>query len=186
MYRLLFLLLAFSAISSAKAQDFIAVKKKNGITVKSFTTGTPIIFQLHNGRIAKGLIQQIRNDSLWIMGFNVQIVPNRMNVTMIDTISAFVEKLHYRQIASIYLNKKSKRIPILISNVLMAGGAGYILLNSINHVLDGDTDLYIKKENYQRLIIAGIVTATGYILSQLFKKIVFSRRRHKITYINLQ
>jgi hypothetical protein len=186
MFRLLFLILVFSTYSAAQAQDFIAVKKKNGITIKSFTTGSPIIFQLHNGRITEGFIRQIRNDSLWIMRFNVQIVPTRLNVTMVDTTSAYLEKLHYLDIARIYLGKKSKRIPMLASKVLMAGGAGYIALNSINHLLDGDTELFIQKENYQRLIIAGIVAASGFILSQLFKKIEFSHRRHKITYINLQ
>lgn len=116
----------------------------------------------------------------------MQIVPTRLNVPMIDTTSAYVVKLHYRQIASIYLDKKSKRIPMLASKVLMTGGAGYIVLNSINHLLDDDTELFIQKENYQRLIIAGIVAASGFILSQLFKKNGFSHRRYKITYISLQ
>lgn len=147
--------------------------------------GSPITFQTYSGKTTEGIIQKIKNDSLWVMGYNIQIVPTRFGVTMVDTTSVYVVKVHYRDIASIYLNKKGKRLPLLASKALTAGGFGYAGLNTINHVLDGDTKLYAQKDNYQRLVTATAIGVSGFILWKLFKKTNYSRKRHKIVYVKL-
>lgn len=169
-----------------QSRDFIAVKKKNGITLKSFTAGSAILFNTKAGKSVEGYIQKIKYDTVWVTAFNIQIVPTRLGVTMVDTVSAYVIKTHYRDIASIYIPKKTKRLPLLASKVLFFGGTGFIGLNTVNHVLDGDMNLYTEKANYQRLVRAGIAAAAGYAGLLLFRKAGFSRKHHKIVYINLE
>ncbi len=183
---LIIFLLCCCADIKGQSLDFIAVKKRNGITIKSFTAGAPIIFNTYHGKHIEGYIQRIKNDSVWVTGYNIQIIPTRLGVTMVDTASVYVTKTFYKDIKSIYINKKAKRIPMLLSKILLFGGGGFIALNSANHLLHGDGRLYTQKKNYQRLARAGVAAVTGLAGYLFFRKTGFSRKHHEIVYINLQ
>jgi hypothetical protein len=186
MNRLLLLILAlflFSSLTYSQSLDFISVKKKNGITVKHFMAGVPILYKTKSGREVQGVIQQIKRDSIWVLSYNIQIVATRLGVTMVDTASAYINKVYYKDIASIYISKKGKYFPSLVSKALMVGSSGYIALNVINHLIDGDSPT--EKKNLHRLSTAVGIGAIGFLLHKLVDANGFSRKRHKIVYVHI-
>jgi hypothetical protein len=186
MNRLLFLILSlflFSSLTYSQSLDFISVKKKNGITVKHFMAGIPILYKTKNGKEVQGIIQQIKRDSIWVLSYNIQIVPTQLGVTMVDTTSAYVNKIFYKDIGSIYISKKGKYFPSLASKAMMVGSSGYIALNVINHLLDGDSPT--EKKNLKRISTAVGIGAIGFLLHKIFDASGFSRKRHKIVYVHM-
>ena len=65
----------------------------------------------------------------------------------------------------------------------MIGGAGYISLNVINHVISGES--LTADDNLKKLGIAAAAFGVGLIIKKYFYVNRFSRKKHKIVYVKL-
>lgn len=77
-------------ISFSQSADFISVRNKNGRIIKTFSSGSPIIFETKNGVSVTGIIKTIRNDSLFVNIHNSQMVSARFGFSMMDNLPGYV------------------------------------------------------------------------------------------------
>ena len=73
--KLLLIFTLFSFSIQAQVSDFITVKKRNNRTLKTFFPGSTITFESVYGHFISGIIENIRNDSLFVKMYDVRTVP---------------------------------------------------------------------------------------------------------------
>ena len=174
-------------ISAAQVPDYIALKKRNGITVRNFYAGGwPITFKAADGRIYEGPIHKIENDSLHLTFFQVNRLQTIWGTYFYDTVSVYNVPFHYKEIQQIILPaaRQNKHHLRLLGNMMQWGGFGYDALNIINSVKFG-----YKIHERKNLINLGIATGIGIggvILNRTFADIKYKTRKYKIEYVNMQ
>lgn len=165
----------------AQVPDFITVRKPNGRTVRHIMKGQSIVLQQRNGDYLEGEVAAIRHDSLFVRTYVARRYMSGWGVAQIDTLGSVVRQLHYRDIERVQLNKRisfwRRQGPVL----LFVGGTGYILLNMINGGIDWN-----DKANMRSLGRAGSAAVLGLVLRKLFPVDGFSRRRHRMVYVDMQ
>ena len=163
----------------SQVSDFIAVKKKNNISVKTFFPGLPISFITTAKRTVNGTITDIRHDSIFVKEWDIRIVPTTLGVTMIDTAGSFIIGLHYKEIEKIDVSDRMKFQQALLGPILIIGGSGYIALNLINgaYLKEPVTD----SKNLGKLGVAAGAIGTGLLINYIRKH----RRKYKIEYIHM-
>lgn len=178
---LLFLLLSSFACFS---QDMISVRKKNGITLKTFVAGSPIQFETKDGRFVEGPIKAIRNDSVFVTFYDIRTVITNLGVYMRDTMATYVIGVHYNEIQRIKLYRHRQFFPQLAGTLLQIGGAGYIALNVLNgaYLNQSITD----RKNVKSLSMAAGAFGLGFLLHKLFNGNAFSSKKSKIVYLKLR
>lgn len=185
MRMMLVIFLSFVSLQSiGQLSDMISVKKKNGRIIKTFTAGMPIVFETNTGYTASGVINVIKNDTLYLTIHNVQFFPTTLGVTSFDTVATYIDPFAFNDIARIRIFKKRGFISGL-GKVIMIGSAGYFALNLVN----GN---YLKMpfsddKNLRTLAIAGGSFGAGFLLNKYFKADDFTRsKKHQVTYIKLR
>ena len=179
----LFLLLSVLQNASSQSPDYIAVRKKNGRTIKNFYAGSEILFQTNDGGYVQGPIKMIRNDTVFILLYDIRLFPTTIGTLVRDTISVQTISVNYKEIKRIQLSGKPGFLQRTVGPLLMIGGAGYVVLNVLNSATSGlpVTD----EENLQRLGIAAGVFGVGFFLTKLFSSDGFSKSKHQIVYVDL-
>ena len=123
MFRLLLLtaltLGCFTA--SSQVSDFISVRKKNGRIIKSFFPGSPIIAETFYGSYLDGWVEAIKNDSVFIKIYDVRYYRAMHGGTIIDTVRSYIIPIYHKEIKSIEVFERRKRIPSKISKLLLIG-----------------------------------------------------------------
>ena len=180
---LLIIFIFISSISFSQISDFIVVKKKNGRTIGNFMAGKAIVFKTTFGDYIDGQIEAIRNDSIFVITYNIRTVPTNLGVTMLDTVSRSVFATNYRNISRIKIHQSSGHGQGLLGSVLMLGGSGYILLNVINSA--GHSEPVTEKRNLRNISYAAGAIVLGYVVSKSFFKDSFSTKWHKFVYVNM-
>ncbi|MEO6914551.1 MAG: hypothetical protein ABI151_01990 [Chitinophagaceae bacterium] len=165
---ILFIFVLLSAVAFGQVSDFISVKKRNNITVRSFFPGTYISCKLVFGEEISGLVHEIKNDSVFIREFDIQAIPNPWGTYTIDTLGSHVVAFHYRDIATVVLKKRDSFSYVKNGTLLMIGGIGYAALNVIN-------GKYLKEsitgpENRKSLGTALGVAGAGLLLNRLYAR----------------
>jgi len=186
MSRLLIILflLFFYLLSHSQSPDFISVKKKNGITLKTYRTGLPITFENTFGETISGPIESIRNDSVFVRIYDRRVFMTNLGVTIVDTITTYVSGFHYKEIKRVKLYEKKRFIRSKIDRLLIYGGAGYFILNIANGAFF-DSPITDKK-NLKRLGISLGAIGTGILIRKFFGINNYSRKKHKIVYVNMK
>jgi hypothetical protein len=179
---LIFLSIGFFEASS-QISDIISVRKKNGTTIKTFVTGTPILFQTKDKMYIEGTIRNIRNDSIFIMVYDIRTVLTRLGVTVVDTVSRHVAGLHYSDMERIKVYNYRRFVRGKMDKLLMIGGAGYFGLNVVNGAYLQEP--ITSRQNLQSLGISVGAFGLGWLIKKFFPVNRFSRRKHKIVYIKL-
>lgn len=146
--------------------------------------GSPVKYYTRNGDYVEGVIQRVKNDSIWVLHYHTQKALTVWYTTVMDTVSVYLIKTHYKKIARIYITSNKNALPLLAGKLMLAGGSGYMALNVFNTFLAGGRPT--EKRNLQQLYTAGGIAASGFIFKKFFKKDGFSRKRHRIVYVNLQ
>ena len=180
---LVFFLFLVSTNLFSQGSDLISVRKKNGAVIKTFFAGSPIIFETKNGAYIDGRIKEIKNDTLFTTVYNTATFMTNLGVTIFDTVSIHVVRVHYKNIESIKVFIRHRFLRGKIDKLLMYGGAGYIGLNVINHAISGES--LTSDDNLKKLGIAAAAFGVGLIIKNFFYVNRFSRKKHKIVYIKL-
>lgn len=180
---LISLFISLQLYSFCQSHDFISVRKKNGRIVKTFTAGSIIDFKTSNGIYFSGPIEAIRHDSAFIYIYRIESVYGQYGGIVPDT-GTFHYKIHYRDIAHIKVFKRDRFIRGKIDRLLMFGGAGYIGLNVVNGIINHEQ--INDHDNLVNLGIAAGAVGTGILLKKYFSVNRYTRKRHKIVYVNMQ
>lgn len=183
MFRLLLMIGFIGAFSYLPAQDFITVKKKNGVPVKTFVQGSPITFETIYGDYVSGPIEILQNDSLFIRYYDIRRYPTSIGSVVIDTITTFLIKYHYNEIKRIKIAGRNRSFASKIDKLLMLGGAGYFALNIVNGAYFNES--ITSNKNLRSLGISLGAFGTGLIINKFFKPKDFTTRKQKIEYVKL-
>lgn len=182
---LLFIIFTLVCLHShSQASDFIVVKKKNGRTIQTFMAGKAIVFKTNTGALIDGQIKDIRDDSIFVVRYDIRTVPTNLGVTMVDTISRSIFGTHYHNISRIKVFNRSDRVRGKVGSLLILGGSGYILLNVANSI--GHNEPLTEKRNLRNLSIAAGAIALGYLSTQYFLADNFSRKWYKFVYVKMK
>ncbi len=186
MLRIYFLLfiITFSFQSFSQSSDIINVTRKNGRHLKSFFAGSPIMFQTTRGNYVNGVIKSIKNDSLFVKTFVMGQYMTEYGFTVIDTANSFTNGFSYKEISHIKLETKKSFFRKNLGGLLIAGGAGYTVLNVINRAASKEP--ITNKGNLRNLGKAGSVIGLGLLINKIFPATRFSRQSDKINYVNMQ
>lgn len=178
-----FVLVSFSVCVTAQSADFISVRKRNGIAVKNFYPGSPVSLQIKDGMFAEGILHRVANDSLFIQLYDVRIVPTPWGTKATDTVALYVTKVRYTDIGWISLGKPRNKLLTRISNMLLVGGTGGVVLNGINSIGSGES--FFSKDNMGWYLTSAILFGTGFLMKKFIGDGGFNPRKHKIVYVRL-
>jgi hypothetical protein len=186
MVRFYFLLFFFgiSFQTFSQSSDIINVTRKNGRHLKSFFSGSPIMFQTKRGNYVNGVIKNIKNDSLFVKTYVMGRYMTQYGFTVIDTANVFTTGFSYKEISRILIDTKKSFFRKNLGSLLIAGGAGYTVLNVINNV--SSKEPIGSKENLKSLGAAGAAIGLGLLINKIFPVERFSRKGDKINYVNMQ
>jgi hypothetical protein len=177
------LLLAFTLlvafVANAQKGDFITIRKK-GQTFKTLFTGSMVHFRSVTGDWYNGRIVDIANDTIFFREVIVQQVPTPWGVSRLDTMTTFIRKIHYHDIAAIPRRETSFGY-IKNGSLQMIGGAGYMGLNLINSGIQHYAPF--GRENRGQLIAAAGVFAVGKLLHTLRKPFLLIGEKYTLTYV---
>ena len=179
--RSLFLLSIFIFCELAgfsQASDFISVRKKNGITVKSIFPGSIVSLRTVYANDINGVVEAVKNDSLFVKEYDVRSVPNQWGTFTVDTLGSTVIGFNYCDIETVVYKERRSFSFIKNGTILMVGGVGYVLLNVINGAYLKQS--IVGKENRKSLVIALGVAGTGFLMNRLHAKSV--NKRYTIIY----
>lgn len=182
----LLLLLALAVFQSSFAQslDYISVRKKNGRVLKNFYAGSNILLQTTDGSYLEGPVNAVRNDSLFVMLYDIRRFPTIWGTYTIDTIASTVGGIRAEEIKRIYIHKRKGFLQSRVPPLLMMGGAGYMALNLLNGSLYSQS--ITDKKNVRRLGTAAGAFGLGFLLGKLFSSDGFNKRSAKIVYVDLK
>jgi hypothetical protein len=175
------LLLALA--SSAQMEDYIILKKPNNRHVGSYFKGSRISFQRTNGQLFDGIIESIRNDSVFIRQWQVRTYMTQFGTTRVDTAGYLDYGMHYKEIFTIIPKKKDHWRFVKNGSIFMIAGGGYALVNLINGAyLDEPID---DPDNLRSLGIALGVAAGGFILNRIYHSKKKKGKLYKIEYMRM-
>jgi hypothetical protein len=177
-YLLLAIFILCGLAGFSQASDFISVRKKNGITVKSIFPGSAVSLRTVYANDINGIVEAVKNDSLFVREYDVRSMPNQWGTYTVDTVGSQVIGFHYRDIETVVHSDKRSFSFIKNGTIFMVGGVGYALLNVIN-------GSYLKesitgKENRKSLAIALGVAGAGFLMNRLHAKA--ANKRYNIVY----
>ena len=174
----IFIFLIFGCYTlQAQSSDFIILKKKNK-TVKIFYKGSQIEFVTSTGAYRNALINDIKNDSIYLQEFLINRIPTSLGFYVIDTVGSFRYAYNYKQIY--HFGKENKKFNMAGSGAtLLGGGALLVVASGVVYLVDNN--------NFSpTLLAAGAgLAAVGYLISKGSNKgITIGKRNYRLQYIN--
>lgn len=180
---LLACLLFATQAATAQSLDYISLRKGSGRVVKNFYTGSSILLQLTDGSYLQGSIHAIRNDSLWVVVYDIRYLPTVFGTYVRDTIATTPVPLHYKDIRRIQVSQKQNFWQRISPPLLMLGGGGYLVLNVLNGALYRQR--VTDRENLPKLGTAAGAFGLGFLFQKLFAQDGFSKKSHRVVYVDL-
>ncbi|MDF2191006.1 hypothetical protein [Paraflavitalea sp. CAU 1676] len=169
----------------SQQSDFLVLKKRNNRTIKTYYTGAFISGETHNGFRINGFITDIRNDSVFFRQEERQQVGTDFGTTL-DTV-VYHLGIDYREIKRYnYSDKyvwggKKGFVQVALPKIMMIGGVGYIILESVNTIY--------RKESFSddgKLLGMGIaagIAVAGYLMQHYQDRNRDAGRRYKVVYV---
>ena len=180
---LLVCLFFFFQYCSAQSLDYISVRRKNGTVLKNFYSGSEIVLQTTYGSYLSGPVKAIRNDSVFISVYDIRYLPTVYGTYVKDTISTTIVAVKKDEIARVLIQKRRNFLHRTVAPLAVIGGAGYFTLNLLNGTFFDNSVSADKKWK-----VLGISLATfgvGYLVQKLFSSDGFSKKNHRIVYVDL-
>lgn len=175
---------SLSVTGFSQPSDFISVKKRNNRTLKSYFTGSAISCQTVYGNYLGGIVNAIRNDSVFIKEYDVRSVPNMWGVAKTDTLGTYVVGIHYKDIEVVNIKKAQSFGYVRDGTLLMVGGLGYAVLNLVNGKYLNES--ITVPENRKSLGIAVGVAGAGFLMNRIHNYSNNNKRRYRVEYIRME
>ena len=180
---ILFSLLPCSAI--CQQSDFIVLKKRNNRTVKSYFPGSFISAVTYTGFRLNGIIQEIRNDSVFIAQQEVFQVATPFGVPRLDTVIHTV-RLHYTEINQFFFStgsssRKKRFAEVSIPRIMIIGATGFIVLELVNTAYRKES--LNEGNKIGALAIAAGIAGSGLLWQQLQKHRTKAGGKFTVVYV---
>jgi len=176
------LLLTAISINSFSQSDLLVLKQKNQV-IQTWVTGSIIDFQFSSKQWIKGMIKNIRNDSILMEIIVLHQVPTQLGFLKIDTAQMGLMKLHVNEIYG--MPKRQFGSGIISNGGLFQLGAGaYIFLNVFNSLIHNEP--VFSSQNLTGLGIAAGVFLVGKILESTHKTYITLGKRYMMATIHTQ
>lgn len=190
--KLLLISLLFVSCVSHAQEDFFVLKKKHK-TIRRFYTGYPIVFKTQDDEWISGDITLIRNDSFYIREKAL-----RYSMTGIDTVHFGIMRVALRDVtvmprptAAVYYRNDR---PVVIRGhekfayvknglLFQVIGGGYILLNTVNTLRNGDP--VFSKKNTPKLGMAALFFLFGQALHWTYRQHLQIGKKYHLEYIRI-
>jgi len=171
-------LLMLSTAGFAQPSDFL-ILKKNKKPIQYFYAGSQIQFMSTNGAYRDALINQIKNDTIYLQEFLVQRLPTTFGSYFIDTVGSFRYSYHYNQVGSFGKAQKKGFNVSGSGAALLGGGTLLTLASAVSYLAD-------KEKFSPQLLIAsaGLATA-GYFMTRTGRKGMVIGKKYKLQYMNM-
>lgn len=167
-----------SICTRAQKNDFFLLKKNSGKTIYSFYQGSYISFITAGKENYSGYIKKVAKDSVWVQYQEVLRNMTAIGSIILDTMTYEARRFAIKDIAGIHKEKQGFE-QVALTGLMKVGSAGYILLHTINGLIQKDK---ISTKNIS--IAAGIYIA-AVLLNKLKKDYYYIGRRFRLQYISL-
>jgi len=173
-------LLLISATSFAQSADFIQLKKNDKV-INTFYSGMNIAFSAESGAYVDGLINGIKNDTLYIQQFIVRYIPTTIGTYIVDTAGSYHYKYHYNQIVAIGRKENTNFNTKGSGAALLGGGAVLTLASGVLYVVDK------KKFSLPLLLASAGLGTLGYFMAKGKKggSGIPLGKKYKLVYMNM-
>lgn len=163
------------------AQGNILMLKKKNKTLKNFYEGSEIIFDAGMG-MQKAQIYQMKNDSLFLVQYQVEQRMTSLGFAVPDTVAAYRSGINYREIRAI------GTIPSSFWNAsgasLFGGGALLTTAGLLTWVFaKPDTRYYARPE---LVIAAAALAGVGFLMMKSSGKKMVIGKKYSLQYISPQ
>src|SRR5262245_35579329 len=116
-------MMSIKTVVAQHTEDFISLRKKNNRHVASYFKGSQIEYQDVRGNHVTGIIQAIRNDSLFVKQWQVGTYMTQFGTTRVDTAGSLLHQLHYKEVFQIFPSKKESFTYVKNGSIFMIAGA---------------------------------------------------------------
>jgi hypothetical protein len=185
---LLITILSASLLTFSQQSDFIVLKKRNNRTIKTFYPGSFISGQTHNGFNINGFITAIRNDSVFIRQEERRMMATDFG-SQLDTIT-FAIGIDFREIGRFNYSGKYKWggkrgfVQVALPKIMMIGGVGFIILESVNTIYRKES--FNDGKKLASLGIAAGIAVAGYIWQHMQDRATKTDSgRYKVVYVKI-
>lgn len=159
--RFLFMLLPI--VIQAQGGDILLLQK-NHKTVRTWFTGSNIVFFTADHTPVSATIDSLKNDTLFMAQYETRLKTNSLGITVRDTIFKYKLVFSLSDIYSVPANRRGSNV--LGSGIIfMVAGAGYLALNVINTIAEGEK--VFGDDNIPRLVLGGSLLAVGVLQRML-------------------
>lgn len=172
----------FFANYSYGQHDFILLKKRNK-TIASYYVDNTITFRNTSGRWVDAYINDIKGDTLYLKEFEIVPYVNSWGMPATDTLWRNRMKITTKDMAAFPRKNQSVNY-IKDGTLLQVASGGYMLLNVINTLSDGDA--LFEDNNGMRLGIAAAVFAIGTLMHTSRSPVIEVGRKYRLQYITMQ
>jgi hypothetical protein len=155
------------------------LKKRNGITKKTFFAGVQINFIDVSGRQVEGTINKIVNDSIYVKLYDTRKQYTIWGTSFWDTISIFTARYHYKEIREIIKPPKGFRF-IKNGMIFIVSGVGYLFLHTFNAI-------YLKEKlDGKTMAISSASVLSGILLKKTYHNSIRLGKQYYLQYIPLK
>ncbi len=174
---LLLITLFYTTACFAQPSDFITLKKR-GKTIKTYYAGSDIAFITTSGASFNVQINNIRNDSIFVTEFIIVQVPTRLGVYVLDTAARYKYSFNYKEIGTIYYDKKGFSFSGSGSS-LMGGGLLIMVISGVVYLVD--------RSNFSLPLVgaAAGLGLIGYFLTRLQTTNYKIGKKYQLNYISV-
>lgn len=176
---LIMFLITCSLNSKAQPSDFLALKKKNGITIKSYFPGTTIDFFTSSGAEVNGIIRKIDKDTIFLSFHDVRMLYNRWGTASPDTLFTYDLRYSYKDIVAIARETGGLEF-VRDGTIFIIGGAAYTTLHLVN------SGIQHQPVNWKTVGIAMGVAAVGVVMKLLRKHSYNIGNKYRLEYIPMK
>jgi hypothetical protein len=159
----LWLLLPFFSNAQEQSCDILLLKKGNK-TVAKYFSGNYIAFYTTDGMPVNGTITCIKNDSIFLIQFQVQHIQTPLGGIRLDTSGRYRLQFSLANIGSFPAGRQRGKNLITDGRLFMVAGAGYLAVNLINTTRQGQPPF--GSENLPRVLASSAAVLTGFLLSK--------------------
>jgi hypothetical protein len=156
-----YLLILLFPISLAGQQSDILLLQKNHRSIRQFFPGTTITFFTTEHMGVSAVIDYISRDSLFLLQYDVKMVPNIFGTLSPDTLAVYKLQFSLKNIYSFPADPR-KFAFVTNGNLFMLGGSAYLVLNLVNTLREGDPPF--GKDNLPNIIGGVTAFAFGFLL----------------------
>ena len=183
MNRCILIIIALFIINSSFGQsDFFQLKKRDKV-LKTWYKDNYIYLQLKNDQWVNAVIYKIQDDSLYLRPYVVQTYVNRLGLNFLDTTFYGLMTVHINNIRA--FPKEDEAFSYVKNGLIFdIAGGGYLLLNVINTLSDGDQ--VFGSDNIAKISIAAGVLALGVVLGLTHKSTYIIGKKYHLEYISVK